>query len=362
MSEPAEVDVDALMAEVRERVREKRARGVYDDDLDSLARAPLPGGLPLADELADPLAALPRYLGTDVRYDPRSRRAIVGPVVTFARRSAMWLLRWWIQEIVARQDRVNRLMLKELELLRSRSASGLDARLARLEAEQRRRHRDEVAASLDYWHFADRFGGAEELVRELYLQFVPMFRRGRRVLDLGSGRGTFLQLMKDEGIGAYGVDVDARLVDLCRTRGLQAHEADGLAHLRGLADASLDGVFAAHFAEHVEPGYLVDVLRECRRVLAPGSPAVFVTPNARTLSVGAYLFWTDPSHRRPVPPELFRYYLEVAGFVEVESRTYSPLETRLAEDTGDERMRGNLRALNETLFGDRDCALIGHVP
>ncbi len=360
--EPAGVDIDALMAEVRERVRVKRARGVYDDELDSLARAPLPGGAPLGDELADPLAALPQYLGSDVRYDPRSRRPVVGPLVTLVRRSAMWLLRWWIHEIVARQDRVNRLMARELELLRSRSASGLDARLGRLEEEWRKRKRDEVAASLDYWHFADRFGGAEELVRELDTQFVPFFKGRRRVLDLGSGRGTFLQLMKERGIGAYGVDSDARLVDLCRKRGLEAHQADGQVHLRGLADAGIDGVFAAHFAEHVEPGYLLDVLRECRRVLAPGSPAVFVTPNARMLSVGAYLFWTDPSHRRPVPPELFHYYLEVAGFVDVEIRTYSRMETRLAEDTGDERMRANLRTLNDTLFGDRDCALIGFVP
>ena len=112
--------------------------------------------------------------------------------------------------------------------------------------------------------------------------------------------------------------------------------------------------------EHVEPGYLLDVLKELRRALAPGSPAVFVTPNARTLSVGAYLFWTDPSHRRPVPPDLFRYYLEISGFERVEIRTYSPVETRLAEVEGP--MRDNVRLLNATIFGDRDCALIGRVP
>ena len=360
MSGPAGVDIDALMTEVRARVKEKRARGVYDDCLDSLARTPLPGGPPAGDEQADPLAALPEYLGADVRYDPRSRRPLVGPLVTFARRSTMWLLRWWIHEIVARQDRINRLVLRELQQLRSRSATGLDARMGRLEEAWRTRERDEAAANMDYWHFADRFGGAESLVRELDRQFVPMFQGGRRVLDLGSGRGTFLELLKDEGIGAYGVDLDARLVDLCRTKGFEAHEADGLAHLKGLADGSIDGVFAAHFAEHVEPGYLLDVLKELRRALAPGSPAVFVTPNARTLSVGAYLFWTDPSHRRPVPPELFRYYLEISGFERVEIRTYSPVETRLAEVDGP--MRDNVRLLNATIFGDRDCALIGRVP
>ncbi len=359
MTGPADVDIDALMAEVRGRVQEKRARGVYDGDLDALARAPLPGA-PSGDE--DALAAIQQYLGAEVRYDPRSRRPLVGGAITFARRGLMWLLRWWIAEIVARQDQVNRLVLRELEAARARSAGGLDARVRALEEEARRRRRDESAANLDYWHFADRFGGAEEGVRELFRQFVPTFRGGRRVLDLGAGRGTFLELMREAGIGAYGVDLDPRLVELCAKKGLEALAADGLTHLRGLPGASIDGVFAAHFAEHVEPGYLLDVLRECRRALAPGAPAVFVTPNARTLSVGAYLFWTDPSHRRPVPPELFRYYLEVAGFVKVEIRTYSPIPTRLDESAGDERSRANFAALNQTLFGDRDCALIGYVP
>jgi SAM-dependent methyltransferase len=363
VTERETVDIEAVMAQVRERVREKRAKGIYDEGTAALLRTPLPGGAPLVgDEQTAPLKALPTYLGTEIVYDPRSHKPLVGPLITFARRTIMWLLRWWMHEAVARQDRVNRLIIRQLELLESRSAPQVDARLAQLESAWRERLEDESAAELDWLHFADRFGGAEELVRQLYRQFVLVFSGRSRVLDLGSGRGTFLELLKAEGIGAYGVDRDRHAVELCRARRVEVLEADGLAHLRSLAAASLDGLFAAHFAEHVEPGYLLKVLREARRALRPGSPAVFVTPNAENVSVGAHTFWRDPSHRRPVPPDLFRYYLETAGFVEVQIRTYSPVETRLSEEVPPDASRENIRLLNATLFGDRDCALIARVP
>jgi O-antigen chain-terminating methyltransferase len=169
--------------------------------------------------------------------------------------------------------------------------------------------------------------------------------------------------MRDEGIGAYGVDIDARLVDLCREKGLEVYRVDAETHLRQLREATIDGAFAAHFAEHVEPGALIEILRQFRRVLQPGAPLVFATPNARTLTVSAHTFWTDPSHRRPIPPELFEFLLLVEGFVDVRTDTYAPSEERkLNEDVADPIIRENLRYLNERLFGDRDYAVIGHQP
>jgi O-antigen chain-terminating methyltransferase len=90
---------------------------------------------------------------------------------------------------------------------------------------------------------------------------------------------------------------------------------------------------------------------------------VFVTPNPATLTVGAHTFWLDPGHLRPIPAELFRFYLEVEGYREVELVTFEPTEgQRLREDVGDAPMRENVRLLNDMLFGDRDYAVIGRVP
>ena len=134
------------------------------------------------------------------------------------------------------------------------------------------------------------------------------------------------------------------------------------AHLRGLPDESLDGIFAVHFAEHVLPGRLFEILHECKRVLKPGAYCVMATPNPTTLTVGASSFWIDPTHRKPLPPEAFRFYLQISGFEPVEIETYNQSEERLAEDGLSGAALENARLLNRTLFGDRDYAVIGRKP
>src|SRR5688572_15703125 len=54
------VDLDAILAEVRARVRRKRESGEYGADLDAALTLPLPGGRPIfSEELKDPFQALP---------------------------------------------------------------------------------------------------------------------------------------------------------------------------------------------------------------------------------------------------------------------------------------------------------------
>jgi O-antigen chain-terminating methyltransferase len=363
-TDAAAPDVDAILDEVRERIRRKRESGVYGPEVDAALRLPLPGGRPLfVEELGDPLPALRAALDERVEYDPRSRRPVVGPFVTLARRAVMGLVRWWLAAVGERQERIERLVFRTLIDLHERPNPGFDDRLRRLETEWSRFRRDLVAADLNSVYFQARFGGDEPVIRAQAERSLDLFRGRTRVLDLGSGRGTFLQLMRDNGIGAYGVDVDERMVSEARSRGLEAFAGDALAHLRALEDAAIDGLYARHLAEHVLPGELVAILRECRRVLMPGSPVVFVTPNPRTLTVGAHTFWMDPSHLRPIPPELFRFYLEVEGYEGVELATFEPSEgRRLDENVGEGAMRENVRYLNEVLFGDRDYAVIGRTP
>ena len=357
------VDIDAVLAEARARVQDKRARGVYGTAVDAALSAPLPGGGPLlADELADPVEALTGVLQEDAAYDATSRRPVIGAPVTFARKGVISLIRWWITGLFERQERVNQLVAAALVQQRDQPSPGYGARLAKLEREWAARTRNEVAANLHSIYFQARFSGDEPVIKAQAAQFIDLFAGRTRVCDLGSGRGTFLALAKERGIGAYGVDLDVRMVDHAAALGLEVVTGDALAHLRSLAAASIDGLFARHIAEHVLPGELVDILRELRRVLRPGSPVVLITPNPATVTVGAHTFWLDPSHLRPIPPELFRFYLEVEGFSDVSLRTFEPSAERLSEDVPDGPIRENVKLLNRTLFGDRDYAVVGSTP
>jgi SAM-dependent methyltransferase len=361
--EAATHDIDGILGEVRERIRRKRESGVYGPEVDAALRLPLPGGRPLfTEELGDPLPALRGAIDERVEYDPRSRRPLVGPLVTFARRTVMGLVRWWLAAVQERQERIERLVFRALIDLRERPNPGFDERLRKLESDWSRYRRDLVASDLHSVYFQARFGGDEPVIRAQSERFLDRFRGRHRVLDLGSGRGTFLELMRDNGIGAYGVDLDERMIAEARSRGLEVFAGDALAHLRALDDKAVDGLYARHLAEHILPGELVALLRECRRVLAPGSPVVFVTPDPSTLTVGAHTFWIDPGHVRPIPPDLFRFYLEVEGYEDVEIATFEPSEERRLDENVDGAMRENVRYLNEILFGDRDYAVSGHAP
>ncbi len=355
--------VDDVLEEVRERIRAKRESGVYGPEVEAALRLPLPGGRPLfSAELGDPFPALRDAIDERVEYDPRSRKPFVGPVVTAARRVVMGLARWWLAAMGERQERIDRLAFRALLDLRERPNPGFDERLRRLETEWARFRRDLVAADLHSTYFQARFGGDEPVIREQSERFLDLYRGRHRVLDLGSGRGIFLDLVREQGIGAYGVDLDPRTIGIARGKGLEVVEADALAHLRALAPSAIDGVYARHLAEHVLPGELVAILRESRRVLAPGSPVVFVTPNPSTLTVGAHTFWLDPGHIRPIPAELFRFLLEVEGYEDVRVVTFEPTQGAKLAESGDDAARANARMLNELLFGDRDYAVIGHAP
>jgi hypothetical protein len=129
-----EPNVDEVLAEVRYRIRRKRESGVYGPEVDAALRLPLPGGRPLfVEELGDPLPALRDALDERVDYDPRSRKPLVGPFITVARRVVMGLVRWWIAATQERQERVDRLTFRALMDLRDRPNPGFDERLRHLE-------------------------------------------------------------------------------------------------------------------------------------------------------------------------------------------------------------------------------------
>ena len=148
--------------------------------------------------------------------------------------------------------------------------------------------------------------------------YVPLFDRGP-VLELACGRGEFLELLREAGVAGEGVDLDEGMVETARAAGLEVHLGDALEELRSRPAGALAGVFSAHFAEHLRPDQLEEVVAEAARVLVPGGVFVAATPNAASLSVLGHDFWRDPTHVRPYDPRLLAFYCAKAGLEVVET-------------------------------------------
>lgn len=180
------------------------------------------------------------------------------------------------------------------------------------------------ALSFDYLHFAEKFRGPEEYVKTGQRFYLPYFERCRNVLDLGCGRGEFLEMMRDAGIPARGIDLGEESVAMCRRKGLEAETADLFAYLAELPEASLDGIFCSQVVEHLPPDRLPELIRLCATRIQRHGVIAIETPNPECLAIFSTHFYLDPTHTRPIPPMLLAFYLEESGLGRIEIHRFTP--------------------------------------
>jgi O-antigen chain-terminating methyltransferase len=203
------------------------------------------------------------------------------------------------------------------------------------------------AAVPDYFAFEARMRGSTADVRERQRPYVEDFRDAAPVLDVGSGRGEFLALLRDAGIESRGVDADADMVAYARGEGLEVEQADALAYLEATEPASLGGIFMAQVVEHLPPAQLFRLLELAARALRPGGLLVAETINPLSpLALRSY--FADLTHAQPLVPETLQLLAKQAGFRAIETRYLNA--PRHADDV-DERVR-------EILFAPLDYAIV----
>lgn len=229
-----------------------------------------------------------------------------------------------------------------------------------------------VIDSYKYVGFEDRFRGSREEIRRRLTSYVPLFEGASDVLDVGCGRGELLDLLREAGIKARGIDTNHEMVEVCRTRGLDAIEADWLGYLQALPDASLGGLIAVQVVEHLEPSYLMRALDEAYHKLRPGSLVVLETINPSCWYAFFSSYIRDLTHVRPIHPETLQYLLTASGFqsVRIDYREPYPDQEKLQplpmpvdattpEGTIAEIVNGNIARLNGLLFTHLDYAAVG---
>jgi 2-polyprenyl-3-methyl-5-hydroxy-6-metoxy-1,4-benzoquinol methylase len=207
--------------------------------------------------------------------------------------------------------------------------------------------------AFDYTRFAERFRGTEEHVKATQQIYNPYFAGLQNVLDVGCGRGEFLQSMREAGVAARGIDMSPESVALCRQKGLSAEVADLFAYLNGLPEGDLDGIFCSQVVEHLPPLRLPELLQLAVSRLARGGVIAIETPNPECLAIFATYFYLDPTHTRPIPHPLLVFYLQEFGVGNIEVKRLAPAVESMP----------SLAALPEdfraAFFGGLDYAVIG---
>jgi SAM-dependent methyltransferase len=199
-----------------------------------------------------------------------------------------------------------------------------------------------------YRALEDRFRGSRELILSrlsAYLPFIEPLKQLADALpavDVGCGRGEWLELLKQHGFEGQGVDLDAGMLHACRERGLQVTEGDAIEFLKALPDESQLLVSGFHIAEHLPFEILQALTQEALRVLKPAGLLILETPNPENFKVSSLNFYLDPSHRNPLPPDLLAFLPEYYGFARVKI-------VRLQED--DTLMRSTRISLDQVLSG-----------
>jgi O-antigen chain-terminating methyltransferase len=223
-----------------------------------------------------------------------------------------------------------------------------------------------------YLAFEDLHRGTRDEIKRRQSVYLPFFQLSvgpqAPLLDLGCGRGEFLDLCRAAGLPARGVDVNPAMVAFCRELGLDVAEADGLTYLRALPRGGLGGILLSQLIEHLSLDQLTELVALCAEKLAPGGVLIAETVNPQTLSTFAGAFYVDLTHNKPVHPEAARFLWRWAGLGEVQILYLSPMAPEqqlepLPGGTGAPDVAGafnrNVARLNQLIYGPLDYAVVG---
>jgi 2-polyprenyl-3-methyl-5-hydroxy-6-metoxy-1,4-benzoquinol methylase len=236
--------------------------------------------------------------------------------------------------------------------------TGLRERIAALETREARRE-------FHPWYGNDRFEevfrGDREHLRQIYRDLAEWFVGSDPVLDIGCGRGEFLELLAEFGVVASGIEVDPELVTKARARNLEVEHNDALARLSSETDTALGGISLIQVVEHLTAQEVVDLVALAATKIRPGGRMLIETVNPQSLFVFAYSLYIDPTHARPVHPAYLEFLVREAGFatVEIQWRSPTPSEQVLEESSEEDAVHNrNVARLNRLLFGPQDYALL----
>ena len=237
-----------------------------------------------------------------------------------------------------------------------------------------------------YVEFENLFRGSQDDIRKSLTEYIPYFEVTSDILDIGCGRGEFLDLLRERDLTCWGIDTNAGMIAECHKRGLTVKHGDALSIMRGIPDSSLGGIFSSQVVEHLHPDYLLELLETAHQKLRPGARIILETINPACWSAFFDSYIRDITHVQPLHPDTLKYLCIASGFQNVETRFCSPYPEHnklravpLIDRPDDLDWHGtdkqqriltslidavdhHAKRLNEILFTHMDYAVIGNRP
>ena len=211
-----------------------------------------------------------------------------------------------------------------------------------------------------YFSLEDVLRGTPEQIKEEVKVYLPVLQKAgisSGILDVGCGRGEWLQVLREAGFQARGIDTNRILIQQCKELSLEVEEREALSYLGSLPNESLNAVTAFHFAEHLPLETLVKFLDEAGRTLKPGGLIILETPNPENLLVGSCNFYLDPTHKNPIPVPTMKLLLEARGF-----RCEEVLKLHAVSSAKIEVKDQLTSHLNHFLYGPMNYAVVARKP
>lgn len=420
-----EIDVEEIMRQIRKNIRKRKESGIYSKEMEALINEPLqpPPDIAGQGDLLPDLMYINSNWDVHAEYSISSHRPIIGNLLVSGRRLIHEEVKRYVDPIAGKEIEFNAHVVRCINGLDTKINEAVAAvnkdidfkvgdAMASVNKDIDLKVDDAVTAKvneamnainkdienkawlanlleqrikknittplhatdnvMNYFLFEEKFRGSMEDIKKRQSIFLEYFKNSQNVLDIGCGRGEFLTLLKENGIGARGIDLNEDMVLYCQKNGLDVSQNNALSYLKSIKDKSLDGVFSGQVVEHLQPDELINLVKLCYDKMKFGTYFIAETMNPMCLSIFATYFYMDLSHLKPVHPETIKFLLESVGFRDIQFKFFSPFpETAKlskleitnnisSEDKARlEMMNQNIDKLNALLYGYLDYAVIG---
>ncbi len=214
---------------------------------------------------------------------------------------------------------------------------------------------------IDYEDFENRFRGSIETIKDRQKEYLKYIPDNSMVIDLGCGRGEFLELLRDENIKGKGVDLYEPYVQKCQRNGLEVECGDAIDYLTTLDDNSVGAIFAFQVIEHITYQNIIDIMQLSRNKLVDGGILVMETPNPMSLFIFTHAFYMDPTHTKPIHPLTLQYLAEKNGYKDTEllfTKSSIPEGYSVLNIAQDDAIIEVAKPIYKELFGSQDYALV----